>query len=494
MKRTWLILILLSGIFNIATAQNIDSITAKAAGSFMAGGPRVGLSVGIIKGGRVYTYHFGAKEKGKNTLPTGETIYEIGSLTKTFTSRLLAQAVLEKRVKLTDDIRKYLKGNYPNLQFEGKPIQLVHLANLTSGLPDNLPEVMPPSTAADPDAKLFEIQQFHDSYTKAKFLADLHGVKLKRAPGMSPAHSNTAAELMGFLLENIYGMSYDALLQKFVTGPLKMNSTYVTVPASKAGLSAKGYSQTGALMPVIPKDAGSAGVLTSSLNDMVKYLGNQLQEKNKAVLLSHRITWGDADTYGIALNWQTKTNFDGQRMIWGSGGTFGFASYMLFYPERGFGVVLLSNENDNGAENALSGLAHGVYDVVYFTAEERAKAGFGFSRSVNRLLEELNSRGFEHAADVAADLKQKDALFKLTEDELNNFGYSLIGRGWKEKALEIFKLNVALFPKSANTYDSLAETYDALGDKENAVKYYKKVLELDPGSMNAITYLKNAMK
>jgi CubicO group peptidase (beta-lactamase class C family) len=72
-------------------------------------------------------------------LPSQNTVYEIGSITKTFVSFYLANAVLEHKVSLDDDIRKYLKESYPNLEYNGAPIQLVHLANTTSLLPDWLP-------------------------------------------------------------------------------------------------------------------------------------------------------------------------------------------------------------------------------------------------------------------------------------------------------------------------------------------------------------------
>jgi hypothetical protein len=97
------------------------------------------LSIGIIKDGKRHVYHYGEIKKGTNVLPGNTTVYEIGSITKTFTATLLAHAVLENKVSLPDDIRKYLPGAYPNLSFNGIPVTLQDLANHTSGLPE-LPE------------------------------------------------------------------------------------------------------------------------------------------------------------------------------------------------------------------------------------------------------------------------------------------------------------------------------------------------------------------
>lgn len=490
MKKLLLIFIFSICLTRISYTQNIDSIVNHAATTYLAGRPWVGLSVGVIRKDKFHLYYFGSTQKDKNSLPVTTSLYEIGSITKTFTSMLLAQAVVDEKVNLKDDIRKYLKGSYPNLEFNGKPVQLIHLANLTSGLPDNLPENMPPFQTKERESQLFELKKIHDGYTRSQFLQDLHTVKLSREPGLNPAHSNTAAQLLGFLLENIYGMSYADLLQKYVTGPLNMKHTFISVPTSEKGFCVKGYNEKGILMPEIPKDAGSAGVLKSSLADMMKYVNYHLKEKDKRVVLSHTLFWGNYENFGIGLNWYLKTNFDEKRRIWTSGGTFGFSSYSVLYPEADFAVVTLANQNGESAEYALSEIANTIYNEVHFSALERSAEGFGFSRSVNLLLEILNQRGFQFAEEIANELKAKDNRFRLSEDELNVFGYTLLGKGNKDKALVIFKLNVSLFPESSNTYDSLAEVYESLGDKALSIKNYKRSLELNPSNTNAVEHLK----
>jgi D-alanyl-D-alanine-carboxypeptidase/D-alanyl-D-alanine-endopeptidase len=494
MKKLFLLSILFTYTYNLVSAQNIDSTVRHAASAFMASGPRVGFSVGIIKNNQVYPYHFGSAQKNTNDTPTNQTIYEVGSVTKTFFSLLLAQAVIEKRVSLSDDIRKYLKGNYPNLQYNGKPIQLVHLANLTSGLPDNLPEKLPASKITSPDPQTFEGKKFYDAFTRNQFLTELHNVKLSQEPGLNSAHSNTAAQLLGLLLENIYGTGYDALLVKYTTGPLKMGSTFFTVPTAKQALYAKGYNEKGILIPDIPKDAGSAAGLKSSLADMLVYMKYQLEEKNAVVTMSHKPTWGKPESTAVGLVWFTKTNFDGKRDVWESGSTGGHSCLIDMYPERNFGVVILTNESDRQSQDRITDMAETIYNELHFTAAQRSKEGFGFSAAANILLDTLNKYGFQNAIKVAADLKKHDHFFKLIEDEINVLGYKFLNKGQKEKALELFKLNVNLYPASSNTYDSLAETYENTGNKILAIKNYKRALELNPQSSNAVEHLKKLEK
>lgn len=494
MKKLLMLFNFLICTINILKAQSVDSVVKHAANNFMANGSRVGFSIGIIKYDSTFKYNFGVVRKDKSNPPTEHTIYELGSVTKTFTSLLLAEAVKENKVKLSDDIRKFLHGSYPNLQFHGKPIQILYLANLTSGLPNNLPEKMPEMKSSKPDSQIYEVRNFHDAYSKAQFLKDLHNVKLTKEPGLNPAHSNTAAELLAFVLEDVYGRNYEQLLVKYEIGPLKMENTFVVLPPSKKYYSALGYNDKGVLMPDIPKDAGGAGILKSSLNDMIKYMNYQLQEKNINVKLNHKPTWGNPETFAVGLNWSIKTNFDVKTKIWTSGGTFGQSCYICLYPDRKFGIVILTNESDGQVQDQLSEMAQTIYNQIFFTAAQRVSEGFGFSGSINKLLDSLNKYGFENLIKLATDLKQNNKMFKLSEDEVNLWGYSYFFKKQKAKALEIFKLNVSLHPKSANTYDSLAETYEDMGDKVSAIKNYKMELELNPQNNDVADHLSKLMK
>jgi CubicO group peptidase (beta-lactamase class C family) len=108
---------------NKKTEIGIDTLVQKLGEKFMSNPQAVGLSIGIYDKGKSSYYNFGTTTKDKNDLPSENTTYEIGSITKTFCSYLLARAVLEKKVILTDDIRKYIGGDYPNLEFNGHAIQ-----------------------------------------------------------------------------------------------------------------------------------------------------------------------------------------------------------------------------------------------------------------------------------------------------------------------------------------------------------------------------------
>jgi len=110
---------------------SLDSLVDRSVSAFMQNNSRVGISIGLLKNGTQYIYNYGSTKKDKQHLPTKHTVYELASITKTFGSTLLAKAVLDKKVELNDDIRKYLKEDYPNLEYDGTPITLLNLANQT---------------------------------------------------------------------------------------------------------------------------------------------------------------------------------------------------------------------------------------------------------------------------------------------------------------------------------------------------------------------------
>ena len=336
---------------------DIARIVNESAIKFMSDQHSIGLSVGIIKDGRSWTYNFGEVEKGTKILPGQHTIYELASITKTFTGVLLAQAVVERKVKLDDDVRKYLDGSYPNLEFEGQPIKLFHLINHTSRLPFVMPDR--PELFRNPDP--YELPKIltaiESSYTRKNFYEDLHKVKLDKAPGTEFRYSNSAAQLLGFILEKIYRMPYEQLVLRKIAKPLGMTETKITLSAAEKKRLAKGHYDNGSIALYGTPQTQAAGALRSSVSDMLKYARYHLNEGDEVVKLSHQTTWGDIKYYASGLNWQMNKTSAGHRRIWQSGGTFGFSSYCVIFPELRLGIVLLSNESDRNSQGRLSAMA-----------------------------------------------------------------------------------------------------------------------------------------
>jgi len=293
--------------------------------------PLMGVSIGIANRGKVYYYNYGTLEKGKQLLPTRNTIYEIGSITKTFTGILLAKTVLEQRVRLEDDVRKYLAGDYDNLQYNGQPITLINLANHSSGLPEDL---IPEGIFSLEDPTMFDIVNFFEGDSGLLFREDLRTVKIDTLPGTRIHYSNAGMIALGIVLENIYNTTYSNLVRKYITKPLGMDNTGIVSYHTDTSNYTRGYDRDLNIMPHITfQIAGAAGGLKSTLNDLMKYINENISEKDIAMKLAHKKSI-EINGKSIGLGWQIKQISGETDAFWHNGGEPGFSSFCMVIPEE----------------------------------------------------------------------------------------------------------------------------------------------------------------
>lgn len=362
----------------IATAQTGQNKLAlmidKLGNDFIKEKEGVGLSIGIFNNGNTSFYNFGSTQKGGTIVPTQNTVYEIGSITKTFVSYLLAIAVLQHKVNLNDDIRKYLKENYPNLEYNGQPIKLVHLANTTSLLPDWLPALPAEMKGLSTDSALHSKIDYYKNLNKQDMFKALHQVTLDTIPGTRRYHSNAGAQLLAYILEDVFKMPIDKLISKHITSPSKLAGTSFIKPGTKR--LATGYTASGneSVYEYVMPYFQHAGGMGSTTNDLVKYIQLILDKNNPSSLLVLKKTaeisaasgkvvdmrpdsLASPETYSTALNWfkyQPSVNY---AQIWSDGGTNGFNSYLVIYPYTNSGIVLLTNRSTEKIFRSLPAMA-----------------------------------------------------------------------------------------------------------------------------------------
>lgn len=300
----------------------------------------IGVVVGIIgvEGRRVIAY--GHLEKGDPRPLNGDTIFEVGSTTKVFTSLLLTDMVERGEVALDDPAAKYLPASFFPVKMperNGRLITLVDLATHTSGLP-RLPTNIFPKDSSNPYAD-YSVEQLY------QFLATY---KLPRDIGSQYEYSNLGGGLLGHVLAQRAGMDYEALVRSRICDPLGMNSTRITLdPEMKARL-AVGHNH--AMETVgnwdLPTLAG-AGALRSSANDLLTFLSANLGYTKSllapamAAMLNVRRPTGQPGLE-VAHGWHILTT-SGKVIVWHNGGTGGYRSFMGFDPKAGIGVAALSN-------------------------------------------------------------------------------------------------------------------------------------------------------
>ncbi|RXM39655.1 serine hydrolase [Chryseobacterium sp. CH21] len=334
----------------------LDKMVQKEALAYMQNPARVGISIGIIRDGKSYFYNYGTTEIGKSELPTSQSLYEIASITKTFTGTLLAHASVDGKIKMDDDIRKYLKENYPNLEFEKHPITIANLTNHSSGLPQFLPDQS--ETFKKPmDSVAMALADFYKNYSKKKFYEDLHHAKIDFVPGTQYKYSNVGTQIVGDILENVYHKSYGELLSEHITKPLKMTHTIVGTNSTQLLTC---YNEKGKVMPRnFTTIFAPAGGIQSTTGDLVKYMQYHLNDSDKYVKASHTpLVKSEEDRIG--LYWRIHTYEDGTQTIYHTGGTFGFSSILQIYPSKNMGVVVLSNESDGESQGILQDIADNI--------------------------------------------------------------------------------------------------------------------------------------
>ena len=306
------------------------------------------LSIGIIRNGQEFFYHYGETTKGNNQLPTNETLYELGSITKTFTSTILANAVLENRVSLNDDIRKYLPEAYPNLEYNGKAITLQDLSNHTSRIP-SLPDDYFTHPKFDP------LKPWND-YTITMFWQSLHRVVIDTLPGCKSQYSNVAVMLLGHILENVYRLSFDKLIKQYVTEPFGMKHTSAIFNEKNKKKLASKYSSNGNPVSywVQPASTPAGTGMLTNLEDMLNYLNHQIEENNPAVKLTHQPTFKNS-----GLGWGVRNSGTKNRVHEHNGGTTGFTTNIMVFPEIKSGFVILAN-----SDTELAKLIRRLYSLI----------------------------------------------------------------------------------------------------------------------------------
>jgi CubicO group peptidase (beta-lactamase class C family) len=298
----------------------------------------VGIVVGVIDAAGRRVIAHGSAEVNATRPVNGDTLFEIGSATKVFTSLLLADAAERGEVAVTDPIAKYLPADVKVPQRSGRQITLQDLAMHTSSLP-RLPGNLAPPDATNPYAH----------YTVAQLYAFLSSYELPRDVGARYEYSNLGGGLLGHVLALRAGMDYEALVRARIAGPLGMASTAIALTEPLKQRLAAGHNAMRVRVPKwdIPALAG-AGALRSTANDLLAFLAAELgyapSPLNAAMasMLRTRRPTGVAGL-DVALGWHILTTPSGREIVWHNGGTGGYRSFVGFDPKARTGVVALSN-------------------------------------------------------------------------------------------------------------------------------------------------------
>jgi CubicO group peptidase (beta-lactamase class C family) len=386
-----------------------------------------------------------------------ETVFRIASLTKQFTAMAIMQLQEKGRLRISDSICKYL-DDCPSAW---QPITLRHLLTHGSGIQNvsSLPDW-------DEDLGL-------KRYRRSEFVRLFRDLPLDFAPGEKFKYSNSGYFLLGLVIERASGKSYGDYLREQIFAPLGMTHSLFDdnrrlIPGRATGYYSRG---TEFVSPpfIDPTTTFAAGGITSTTGDLL--LWDQALYTDKLVsrrALDEMFTANQGD-YGYG--WRVGEAF-GHRKFDHSGSLNGFSAYILRFPDDRVTVIVLSNSDRASAGKTGTNLAAIVFGAPYTLPKQQLR---------DRLWDAIVQQGTEAAIGQYRELRrtQPDA-HDFGEGTLLELGYDLADGGKLAEAVAIFELNLEMYPKSAYSYDGLADVAIERGEEDKAIAWFEKSLSLDP--------------
>jgi CubicO group peptidase (beta-lactamase class C family) len=408
------------------------------------------IAIGVLDDSGVHYYNFGLTKAGGKTVDE-HTIYEIGSITKTFTGILLADATLNGLVAVDDPAQKYLPDAVHMPEFDGDQITLGHLSDHTSSMP-RMPDNFEPADPTNPYA----------DYSTDRMYDFVNSCELTREIGSEFEYSNLAQGLLGHILALRSGKDYETILRETILKPLKMNETAITFTKPMRGNLAQPHTQGAESANWDLNVLAGAGAIRSSVHDMLLYLKANLglaeSELNPAMEMSHQQRHTKAGQ-GIGLGWFINPAGDGEVLSHG-GATGGYNAFAGFNKTTGQAVVVLTNSDA------------GIGDIGMHLMDPDAPLRPIWphvARELRRILDEDGVSGLDQKYEKLR--KEKADFYDFSEDEINTLGYYYLGLDNVDAALAIFKINTIEHPESFNVWDSYAEGLKEKGDTAQSIAY-----------------------
>ena len=438
------------------------------------------------KGQVIYEKAFGYSDFYSKKKLTTNSLFELASVSKAFTAMGIMMLKERGLLDYADEVKKYV----PQIPYDG--ITIRHLLTHTSGLPEYEP-------------------LFNQKWDKTRIAAnddiwtllEIHKPSVNFKPGEQWRYSNTGYALLASVIEKVSGVSYGEYLQRNVFQPLNMERTrvhrrrYQPEPVSDYALGFTfSFAKGGYALPDSIENLKYVyyldgivgdGCVNSTVGDLLKWdralytdklvSKETLEEAFTPATLNTGTAAQGPGGAGYGFGWGLENSSDGKIAAHG-GGWPGYATLIVRLLDRDQTVIMLSNaESGRPDRNVIDILNNRPFSLPRTPAVIELRQALA-----HQTMAELSPR--------IEILLRDTATYRFDEGSINVLGYQLMQANRIDDAIDIFKLNVKLYPKSANVYDSLGEAYMSKGDKELAIANYEKSLQLEPKNEGAVSALK----
>ena len=430
-----------------------------------------------LNGEKVVSKGYGFRNINQKRKNTPNTIFDIGSITKQFTAAAILKLEMQGKLSTDDKISKY----FNNVPKDKSGITIHQLLRHSAGLPS-------------------VVGGDYDKITESEFVDKVLKATLEFENGTKFSYSNVGYSLLAIIIEKVSGKSYEQFLYENLWKPANMESTGYKRPGFDNDLIATGYKDDKEWGKPVDKEwdkdapfwhlKGSGGIL-STTEDLYKWhqallsdkiLSKEAKEKYFRPKLRENESLDSYYAYGWDVH-KTKRN---TTLIQHNGTNRVFYADFYRYPDEETTIIMLSNKahpNFFGINGEISKIIFDpLFKPVIPIAEDETNRAF-----TEEIIKITLEKGL--AAGIEAYKKRKRNV-NLIERLVNSKGYNLLSDKKLKESIDMFKLNVFAFPKSANAFDSLGEAYLEAGNKDLARENYQKSLLLNPDNKNAEEVLK----
>ena len=445
-------------------ANKIDEIVSLYADYDMFHGTILVADQGEI----IYKKAFGLANMEWDIANTIDTKFQIASMTKSFTALLIMQLVAENKLDLQTPISNYLK-DYP--QTNGEQITIHHLLTHSAGFDRGVDD---------------------EKFNKPKDMVNqFSSAKLQFPPGTRFGYSNNGYTLLGYIIETVTGKPYEELLKERIFDPLKMtNSGFHKHRPIIKNIAYGYYRSFGDYFDNDNSDkstAYAAGAIYSTVEDL--FLWDQAMNTEKLLpkkymdMLFKKHIIDNNSHYGYGWELRDKPIGNTTEIVetaGHSGSIGGFRSLYTRIPSRKASIIILNNTAHSFRTSITTAITGILYDKPY---------DFPLKPLAMFMLETIEKEGIDKGIQFYKTHKDSPD-YHVSEQDLIVAGYKYLHAENAKDAAKIFKLSTEVFPDRDNPYDSYAEALKALGKNKEAIKNYKKSVELNPKNNNAIDMLK----
>lgn len=336
-----------------------EQVVIDAYRPYIAKPQSVGVSIGISVDGKEYFYNLGEIKKGTGLIPDENTVYEIGSISKTFAAILAVDFLNEEGISLETGVSAYLPEEIPTLEKNGVEVTFKHVLNHTTGLPRE-PADFSGSTRA--------------TYDSTRIYQALQYVTLNSTPGERYVYSNFAYGMLSALLERNWGERYGKRLNNLIAAPLHMTRTFTRLADYPDWDTpdmniATGYSSSGNQVSYRdPKEQGGfkgSGAVNSTIKDLLNYGRHQIDTDNSPIgdlMLKTQQQTMQSGSIRKGLAW-TLRSVGGLECLHHSGATSGFNSAILVCKQNNTVIAVLANNGGTDINSRMLDIAPEIFSA-----------------------------------------------------------------------------------------------------------------------------------